>query len=95
MRGVGVARADDCVFMIPDDAGGWRVMVKYHFEKWFKSRLSQMSVNPDLYFLHAFRHGSIALALAVEQNVTLVKLQSNHISDCICLLYTSPSPRAS
>ena len=83
MRGPGVAKADDPVFMIPDDAGGFKILVKYHFEKWFKSRLSQMSVDPDLYFLHAFRHGSIALALAVEQNVTLVKLHSNHISDCI------------
>ena len=83
MRGVGVAKEDDSVFMIPDDAGGWKILVKYNFESWFKSRMAQMSPNPDAYFLHAFRHGSIALALAVEQNVTLVKLQSNHLSDCI------------
>ena len=83
MRGPGVAREDDLVCMIPDDAGGWKNLAKYTYVKWFKGRIAQMSGDPDAYFLHAFRHGSIALALAVEQNVTLVKLQSNHISDCI------------
>ena len=83
MKGVGAALEDDHVFMIPDGSGGWKNMVKYNFEKWFKGRMGQMTERPEAYFLHGFRHGSIALALAVEQNVTMVKLQSNHLSDCI------------
>jgi hypothetical protein len=73
----------DLCLQLPIKGGGWRPLVKYEFNTWFRSRIKQMGLDPTRYFVHGFRHGSLALALLHEPNVTLVRLNSNHLSDAI------------
>ena len=61
-------------------------------ERWFSGRVAAMGLDPDRYLLHGFRHGGIALALSVEPNLALVKLQSAHLSDAIWV-YSQVDPR--
>ena len=81
-------RADgqDHVFRLPvgERAGGpWRLLVKSDIYTWFKHRISQMHLDSSLYMLHGFRHGAVALAIAEEPNLALVKLVSDHSSNVI------------
>lgn len=82
----------DHVFQVPTGAGGWRLLLKRDMERWFSGRVAAMGLDPDRYLLHGFRHGGIALALSVEPNLALVKLQSAHLSDAIWV-YSQVDPR--
>jgi hypothetical protein len=83
LRGsMSTAESDICL-QLPMKSGGWRPLVKYEFNSWFRARISQMGLDETRYFVHGFRHGSLALALLHEPNVTLVRLNSNHLSDAI------------
>ena len=82
------ARADgqEHVFRLPvgdNAAGPWRILVKADFHTWFKHRITQMRLDSELYMLHGFRHGAVALAIAEEPNLSLVKLASDHSSQVI------------
>ena len=57
--------------------------MKTEVNVWFKSRIAEMGLDPEKYMLHGHRHGGVALALASEPNLALVKLQSDHLSDSI------------
>ena len=85
MRGAR-AGGQDHVFQLPvgdSAAGPWRIMVKTDFHAWFKRRIAQMRLDSDLYMLHGFRHGAVALAIAEEPNLSLVKLASDQSSNVI------------
>ena len=74
------------VFQIPagrSAADPWRILVKSDFHKWFKHRIAQMSLDPEKYMIHAFRHGAVSLAISEEPNLALVKLASDHASEAI------------
>ena len=71
------------MFQVPAGQGGWRLLLKSDVSRWFSGRISAMGQNVERYLLHGFRHGGIALALSVEPNLALVKLQSAHLSDAI------------
>ena len=80
------AGGQEHVFQLPvgeSAAGPWRVMVKTDFHTWFKQRIAQMGLDSDLYMLHGFRHGAVALAIAEEPNLSLVKLASDQSSNII------------
>jgi hypothetical protein len=62
----------DLVLQLPIRGGGWRPLVKYEFNAWFRCRISQMGLDETRYFVHGFHHGSLVLALLHEPNVTLV-----------------------
>ena len=83
MRGAGVAAPGDHVLMVPTVAGGWRNLVKTDVNKWFKARIRNMNLDDELYMLHGYRHGAVALALAEQPNLALVRLQSDHFSEAI------------
>ena len=94
MRG-GAALPSDLVFQLPSDDGSWFPLVKYQFISWFRSRLADMGEDPTLYSCHGFRHGSIQLALLHHNNLTLIRLHSNHISDAIfCYSNIDPARRS-
>ena len=76
----GVPAPRDPVFQVPAGRGGWRLLLKSDVSRWFSGRISAMGLNAERYLLHGFRHGGIALALSVEPNLALVKLQSAHLS---------------
>ena len=92
MRG-GRAAATDLVLQLPGPAGNWGPLLKHQFIGWFKGRISAMGLDATFYFCHSFRHGSIALALLHHDNVTLIKLHSNHISDCIMTYSQIPAEK--
>ena len=75
--------ADDLVLMLPDGEGGWKPLCKYELVRWFKLRISQLGLDENKYFLHGFRHGSLAECLAIEPNIALIRVTSNHLSDAI------------
>lgn len=77
------AAGNEHVFQLPTSNGGWRLLVKTEVNVWFKSRIAEMGLDPEKYMLHGHRHGAVALALASEPNLALVKLQSDHLSDSI------------
>ena len=52
-----------------------------------------MGCNPDLYTLHAWRHGGIQQCLMSEQNLALCKLTSDHSSDVILEYSNVPADR--
>ena len=87
----GLARPDDLVFVIPRGDGVWAPLVKYQFNRWFRGRLDQMGLDSTRFFVHGFRHGSIALAMLHQGDVTLIRLHSNHISDAI-YVYSNIDP---
>ena len=91
IRGPGVARPADLVLQLPQADGAWRPLVKYEFSRWFHLKIAKMGLDPACFLLHGFRHGSIAWALLHQKNVTLVQLQSGHISDCI-FVYSQIEP---
>ena len=82
----GLADDQDHVFRLPvgtTAAGPWRILLKTDFQRWFKHRISQMQLDSELYMLHGFRHGAVALAIAEEPNLSLVKLASDQSSNII------------
>jgi hypothetical protein len=83
LRGGGSTSESELCLQLPVKGGGWRPLVKYEFNTWFRARIAQMGLDSTRYFVHGFRHGSLALALLHEPNVTLVRLNSNHLSDAI------------
>ena len=84
----------DHVLVIPDNTGTFSPLVKYQFLKWFRSRLDQMGLDSSKYHIHGFRHGSIQLALLSGNNITLIKLHSDHMSDAImCYSHVEPEKR--
>ena len=83
MRGAQNIRPDDHVLQLPDGEGGWSPLCKYQLNKWLKHRIEELGLPADRYFIHGFRHGSLAEALAIEPNLTLVRLTSNHLSNAI------------
>ena len=87
----GLAQPGDLVFQLPSPDGSWAPLVKYQFNRWFRSRLADMGLNPLEYFVHAFRHGSIQLAILHQGNLTLIKLHSNHLSEAI-MVYSHIDP---
>ena len=91
VRGAGVARPSDLVLQLPVTDNTWRPLVKYEFASWFHKRVIRMKLDPALFLLHGFRHGSIAWALLHQNNVTLVQLQSGHMSECI-FVYSQIEP---
>ena len=80
IRGPGVAAPTDHVLMLPQAGISWRPLVKYEYLEWFRGRVRAMGFNPDDYLLHGFRHGGISWGLLNQTNVTLVQLQSGHMS---------------
>ena len=83
LQGPLVATGQSLVFKVPMVGGGWAPLTKAMFLPWLRGRLSQMGLDAARFHCHAFRHGSIALALEKQPNVTMIRLQSNHISDSI------------
>ena len=80
------AGGQEHVFQLPlgeNAAGGWRLLVKSDLYTWFKRRIEQMNLDSELYMLHGFRHGAVALAIAEEPNLSLVKLASDQSSSII------------
>ena len=93
MRG-GLAAPDDHVLQLPRADGTWRPLVKYEFNRWFRARVEDMGLDPARFLVHGFRHGSIALAMLKQNNVTLIRLHSNHISEAIfCYSNVDPAKR--
>ena len=92
MRGTDLMGSDH-VLMIPNDSGRWRPLVKTEFVKWFKARVAEMGYDASKYSTHSFRHGSLALSLELEPNITMVKLQSNHLSQAIMTYSNIPPER--
>ena len=88
LRSMSGRRADgqDFVFKLPvgdSAAGAWRLLIKSDLCTWFKRRVSQMNLDSELYMLHGFRHGAVALAVSEEPNLSLVKLASDQSSNII------------
>ena len=71
------------IFQVPDGNGGFKVIMRHKFDKWFKICLGIMGLNPALYTLHGFRHAGIQECLLAEGNLALCKLTSDHSSDAI------------
>ena len=74
---------DDLVLQIPDGRGNWRPLAKHELNRWYKHRIAQLGLDPSKYFLHGFRHGALAESLAIEPNLALIRVTSNHLSDAI------------
>ena len=74
---------DDLVLMLPDGEGGFKPLCKYELNSWYKHRIAQLGLDETKYFLHGFRHGSLAEALAIEPNIALIRVTSNHLSSAI------------
>ena len=84
----------DHVLVLPNEAGSFSPLVKYQFVKWFRSRLDQMGLDSSRYHVHGYRHGAIQLALLSGNNITLIKLHSDHMSDAImCYSHVEPEKR--
>ena len=80
------AQPEEFVFQLPagqSAAGPWKIFSKSAFLTWFRGRLAQMSLDPEKFSVHAFRHGSVSLALAEEPNLALVRLATDHSSEAI------------
>ena len=71
------------VFQTPNEDGSFTPVMRHKFDRWFKTRLGSMNLDPSLYTLHAYRHGGIQECLLAEQNFALCKLSSDHSSDAI------------
>ena len=94
IRGTPPAPADH-VLVVPDESGTFSPLVKYQFVRWFRSRLEQMGLDSKRFHVHGFRHGSIQWALLSGNNITLIKLHSDHMSDAImCYSHVEPEKRA-
>ena len=53
-----------------------------------------MGLDSSKYHIHGFRHGSIQLALLIGNNITLIKLHSDHMSEAImCYSHVEPEKR--
>ena len=91
MRGI-VPAPDDHVLMFPSPDGSWSPLCKSHFLKWFRGRLDQMGLPSSRYHCHGFRHGSIQLAILSGNDITLIKLHSDHVSDAI-MVYANVEPQ--
>lgn len=83
LRGRKNCRPEDLVFQCPGDNGCWRPLVKYQFQRWFDHRLVEMGVNSDLFKIHGFRHGGVSFAAECEESLTMVKVASGHMSECV------------
>ena len=83
VRGRHTIMESDLVIQIPSEATGWKPMVKYQYLAWFKARLAQMGLPSHRYHIHGWRHGSVAAALALVENTSLVRVASDHISDAL------------
>ena len=93
MRGVLPAPTDH-VLVLPSAEGVWSPLCKYHFLKWFRGRLDQMGLDSARFHVHGFRHGSIQLAILSGNDITLIKLHSDHLSDAImCYSHVEPAKR--
>ena len=65
---------DDLVLQLPDGLGGWKPLCKYQLNRWFKSRIAQLGLDPAKYMLYGIRHGSLAESLAIEPNLALIRV---------------------
>ena len=84
----------DHVLVLPNDDGSLSPLVKYQFLKWFRYRLDQMGLDSSRYHIHGYRHGAIQLAILSGNNITLIKLHSDHLSDAImCYSHVEPEKR--
>ena len=90
MRGTTPAPTDH-VLMIPSTDGSWSPLCKTHFLKWFRGRLEQMGLDSTRYHVHGYRHGAIQLAILSGNDITLIKLHSDHLSDAI-MVYANVEP---
>ena len=81
------------IFQVPDGYGGFKVLLRHKFDRWFKRRLEHMNLNPALYTLHGFRHAGIQEHLLAEGNLALCKLSSDHSSDAILEYSHIPADR--
>ena len=85
----------DHVLVLPNEDGSVSPLVKYQFLKWFRSRLEQMGLDSSRYHIHGYRHGAIQLALLSGNNITLIKLHSDHMSEAImCYSHVEPEKRS-
>ena len=84
----------DHVLVLPNEDGPFSPLVKYQFLKWFRSRLDQMGLDSSRYHVHGYRHGAIQCAILSGNNITLIKLHSDHLSDAImCYSHVEPEKR--
>ena len=90
MRGTTPAPSDH-VLMIPSSSGSWSPLCKTHFLKWFRGRLDQMGLPSARYHVHGYRHGAIQLAILTGNDMTLIKLHSDHLSDAV-MVYANVQP---
>ena len=75
--------ADTPLFQMRDFQGNLRPILRHKFDRWYKTRLSEMGCDASLYTLHGWRHGGIQQVLMSEGNLALAKLTSDHSSDVI------------
>lgn len=57
--------------------------MKYQFQRWFVHRLVEMRVDSNLFKIHGFRHGGVSFAAECEESLTMVKVASGHMSECV------------
>ena len=84
---------DTPVFQTRDYYGRLRPILYHKFDRWFRFRIGEMGLKPELYTLHAWRHGGIQQTLMSEQNLALVKITSDHSSDVILEYSQVPADR--
>ena len=83
LRGRNNCKPGDLVFQCPGDNGSWKPLVKYQFQRWFVHRLVEMRVDSNLFKIHGFRHGGVSFAAECEESLTMVKVASGHMSECV------------
>ena len=71
------------IYQVPDGNGGFKMIMRHKFDKWFRMRLCKMGLDQTLYTLHGFPHAWIQEHLLAEGNLALCKLSSDHSSDAI------------
>ena len=93
IRGRENCHPDSLVFQLPIGSNGWRPLVRYEFDKWFKMRISQMGLPKDRFFLHSWRHGGIHQAILSDSSLELIRISSNHLSSAIYAYSRIPAQR--
>ena len=81
------------IFQVPDGDGGFKVILRHKFDRWFRMRLCNMGLDSSMFTLHGFRHAGIQEHLLAEGNLALCKLSSDHSSDAILEYSHVPADR--
>ena len=91
--GFRIAPEETPVLQIPTMSGRFTHITKAKFTTFFKNSLTSIGLDPTLFSVRSFRHGSIHETMLVQENMGLVSVSLDHSTNAIMAYISVPVDR--